>query len=114
MTATLHLVSDTLSEADQQSWLADQIADMFREECRFPVLKYHVEIIKYFLSAGNEPALLITLVSYTASAFRPSFRYFEQVLRNLNKSGIFTLEAYYQRGEECRQKYLKTASLHYI
>ena len=114
MTATLHLVeNDYNSVTKNDEWL-NIISDVFADYCGFHLNPSQQRTVKYFLDHGNDPVLLLQITDLTSTAFRPSFRYFEAVIRNLNNAGIFDVNSYLDKGEECRQKYMQKKSLHYI
>lgn len=114
MTATLHLVENDYNSVTKKEDWPQTLSDLFASECGITLNPSQFRTIVYFLEKGNDPFLIAHIISYTASAFRPSFRYFETVLRNLNDDQIFVFDAYLDKGETCRKNYMQKKSLHYI
>lgn len=112
MNAPLYLVSHETEQKNAMT--AEEIAKILHDECGIRILPYHIRTIQYFLDKGNQDVFVGIIAMKTAEAYRPSFQYFEKVLRNCNDFGIFTMNDWVENGEKCRQNYIKSANLHYI
>ncbi|MBR0227072.1 MAG: hypothetical protein IJQ62_01845 [Clostridia bacterium] len=82
MTAQLHVVSSPSEERKQILSDAKYLTERFCRECGFKILPYMGREFARYLRLGYEREMLEMVIDITARAPRPSFAYFDAVMRN--------------------------------